>query len=394
MNGGVSDTVTGTSSPYSFAFNVSNLTVSDHDHGLPRHGRRRLGVQHPPSGSAPDLTVTTTLAADFSFSVDDEGNFSLSVSSMTVTAAVDTGNSLNFNVNFGFLGGAVQDGNVDLSAGISISFGGASTSITTSQLNADASNIASNGQSSLVTLSDATNSLSAALPVEFLFDGQDLSRDPMPEIDLTDPNLFSGNSPDVSTQNFANLVNFSNLTATDVLGNLGQLGGWIQQVENSPVFGATIPFTDETMGDVIDLGAVFSDKLITGLVNIQSPDTAPQVLRLRRRRFRRIAGRGDLFRAVHLRRFVRRIRAQPAVVVIHRHGRGGPGAGLPHDPRRLHDERLPRRHLRGRAHVDALSLGRVDDHRQSEPGPGRRRPRSRRASSPSRCSPPPRPWPT
>jgi hypothetical protein len=277
MNDGVTDTVTGTSSPYSFTFDVANFTVSTTTTASLNMGAGASESNIILNGSAPTISVTTTLAADFSFSVDDDNNFSLSVSSMTVTAVVATGNTLNFDVNFGFLGGAVQDGNVNLSAGIGVSFGGASTSITTSQLNTDAANIATNGQSNLVTLSSATDSLTAALPVEFILDGQNLSGTPTPEIDLSDSDLFSGSAPDVSTQNFANVVDFSNLTSTAVFDSLGQLGGWIQQVENSPIFGATIPFTDETVGDVIDLGAVFTDKLMTGLENIQAPETAPQV---------------------------------------------------------------------------------------------------------------------
>lgn len=276
LNSSVTDAVTGTAAPYGFTFNIPNFTASESTSVSLDLGAAAQSSNILIAGTAPTIDVTTSLSADLSFSVDASGNFSVSVTSMTVTASVSTGSTLNFNVDFGFLGGSVQNGTVSLGAGIGVSFGGSSVAVTTSQLNADATDIFTNQHSTLVTLTKSTNSLTAALPVSFTFGGNTLSGTPAPEIDLSMPDVFSGAGPNVSTQNFGNLADFGNLTGVNVLGDLDQLGGWFQQVQNSPVFGATIPFTNTTVGQVIDLGAVFGDRLVSGLVNIQEPSLAPQ----------------------------------------------------------------------------------------------------------------------
>lgn len=217
------------------------------------------------------VSTTTTLGLDFSFNLDSSNNFYIDVSSFSLGAAVSS-STLNFAVDFGFIQGAVQNGSMTLAAGATVAFN--SADITTSALNAaDAS------PGSLVTVTAASNqnSMTAALPLQFTLGGTVISGTPAPEVDLSDTNLLGGQIPTVTTQNFANLANFSNLTSTSMLNQLGSLGNWLESIRSSSLFNSTIPFTNETVGGALDFGAAFTDKVLSGLVNIDTPIEPPQV---------------------------------------------------------------------------------------------------------------------
>ena len=50
-----------------------------------------------------------------------------------------------------------------------------------------------------------------------------------PTIVVTDDDLFSDPAPHFELKNFENLVDFSHISAADVLGLLGRFGDWLDQ---------------------------------------------------------------------------------------------------------------------------------------------------------------------
>ena len=267
MGGGVTFTLqsNGTLTFTAPTLSVATITTTPVDLGS---NALQLNVSAAASAT---VSTTTTLGVDFSFNLDSSNNFYVDVTSFSLGAAVSS-STLNFSVDFGFIQGAVQNGSMTLAAGTTLAFN--TTDITTSILNSADAN-----PGSLVTVTAAANqnSMTAALPLQFTLGGTVLSGTPAPEVDLSDSNLLGGQIPTVTTQNFANLANFANLTSTSMLNQLGSLGNWLESIRSSSLFNSTIPFTNQTVGGALDFGAAFTDKVLSGLVNIDTPTEPPQV---------------------------------------------------------------------------------------------------------------------
>ncbi len=227
-----------------------------------------LNITSSPSVTA--VPVTATLDMNFTFNLDTNNNFYIDVTSFGGTATVSA-TTLNFSVGYGFVSGTVQNGSMTLAAGLDVSFN--TTDVTTALLTSAETN-----PSSLVSVAEATgeNSASATLPVQFSLGGTLISGSPTPEISVADSDLFGGASPSINTQNFGNLVDFTNLTSTSMINQLGGLSNWLEAIRGSSFLSATIPFTSETVGQALDFGAAFSNQIISGLVNIETPTEPPQ----------------------------------------------------------------------------------------------------------------------
>ena len=57
------------------------------------------------------------------------------------------------------------------------------------------------------------------------------------------------------------LLNFNNLSPLCTLGMLKQVGSFLTTFKGSAALSTKIPFTSKTVGDIIDIGNAFTDKL-------------------------------------------------------------------------------------------------------------------------------------
>lgn len=73
---------------------------------------------------------------------------------------------------------------------------------------------------------------------------------------------------DISYSGFDELMPFTNIDATSVMGLLGQVGEWLNQLGGSSALDADIQLAaGTTLGDVLNLGGAFSDGLLGDLLN-------------------------------------------------------------------------------------------------------------------------------
>src|SRR5262249_46937708 len=147
-------------------------------------------------------------------SVDDA--FAVEVHQLEFTAALDT-SDLNASLQVGFLGAGIENGTAKLTA----------------EINVDVTDPVPNEQLTLGRLKSlpvtqlsplhAGGSLDADLPV---FGGSldsDCDRLNQPLLVIHAPDFFSGQAPDIELENFDDLLDFSQVSAGEVLAGLNQL---------------------------------------------------------------------------------------------------------------------------------------------------------------------------
>ncbi|MCP9780196.1 MULTISPECIES: DUF4347 domain-containing protein [Cyanobium] len=187
-----------------------------------------------------------TKAPGEAFFVDFTGA-SLNVSVETPFANKTPGETFDFDVELGMLGGVkVVDGSFDLNANIAFSF--ADPTLT-------ANDILGSAISSLVTVTptasfNATLNVSASLGGESVGSGQigvALTGDAFSEYDI-----------DVTVSN-QSLKNFSNITPGDVVSALSELGNNLQALASSFNLPGGIPFVEDQIADILDFAAQLQD---------------------------------------------------------------------------------------------------------------------------------------
>ncbi len=217
------------------------------------------------------VNVTTSLALSLSFSVDTSTNaFAVTINSSHLSASIAVPN-VSAGVDFGILAGQISGGSLAMTAGLDFqSLSGAGLSI--GQLFGSETSYVG----VLSTSTSASSSLAATLPMTFSLDGQSLTTDPMhlPTVSLADTDPFH-KAPTVTTANFANLINFSNVVPSRLLSLLDNLGSTFGQLSTSSILATPLPFTQTTVGQVLDFGAAFADKVTNGLQTIATPTAAP-----------------------------------------------------------------------------------------------------------------------
>ncbi|MDB5319040.1 MAG: cya 2, partial [Phycisphaerales bacterium] len=170
------------------------------------------------------------------------------------TSDETTGQPLAVDLKVGFLDAKVTDGAFELDAHLSIGLNNPDDDplrhITLSELTG----------TSIGSLLDVEvdGDLRVELPVQVSLAGLTLPATPVIKIESSD--LF-GSVPTVSTENFDKLLDFNNLSALSLLGMLKQVGTFLERFKGSAALSTKIPFTSKTVGDIIDLGNAFTDKL-------------------------------------------------------------------------------------------------------------------------------------
>ncbi len=210
---------------------------------------------------------------------------------------------IDFGVNIGILEAGVKGGSLELGIGLEIEFNNPDNDddgrITRSELDGmlpeELASVNSDGNTNVNT------KLIATLPVEAslgLFSTADLPTQPEIEIAIFGEDLFSGNFIDTITSNdakmvcdnldhpsdegpsricfhdFKELLDFRGWTSDGFLGLMVQLGDWLGQFKDTPVFDTKIPFTkNTTVGDALDLGTAFAEKVLHVLVDDEGVPT-------------------------------------------------------------------------------------------------------------------------
>ena len=65
---------------------------------------------------------------------------------------------------------------------------------------------------------------------------------------------------------FKELLDFRGWTSDGFLGLMVQLGNWLEQFKDTPVFETKIPFTkNTTVGDALDVGTAFAERVLNVL---------------------------------------------------------------------------------------------------------------------------------
>ncbi|WP_428938046.1 hypothetical protein [Fontivita pretiosa] len=241
-----------------------------------------LGLNFTSSGK---VDLSTRLNLDFSFGVNlapnlsDAEAFFIRVNDLSAGARVSagqipvkapivdddadltmTGEAINVEVNLGFLGARIVNGAVKLDASVRIDVQNPDADdagrITLTELTGTSI-------SSLLDVS-AAGTLDVNLPFRVSLAGVKSEAEPVLKISSSD--LF-GSAPQVTTENFDRLLDFRNISASNMLALLRQLAAGLGRISDSPVFDVPIPFTSKSLGEAIDFAASATTKLTDPLVD-------------------------------------------------------------------------------------------------------------------------------
>ncbi|NBB77971.1 MAG: LEPR-XLL domain-containing protein, partial [Verrucomicrobia bacterium] len=166
---------------------------------------------------------------------------------------------LNFGINVGFLEASVDGGSVNFEQTVDISLanpdGDAGNRITRSEFESTA-------LENLVDVSVDTASFTATLPVSASLDG--LTPVGTPRVELSSDDLLAS-PPSVSFVDFDGFVDFTSLDASSMVNLLTDLVDLLTRFEESAFLDTQIPFTDLQIGQVVQMGGILNDQVLTHL---------------------------------------------------------------------------------------------------------------------------------
>jgi hypothetical protein len=231
--------------------------------------------------------VTLTAAADFHLTFGFDKTAGLSANEqffirapqpLSITATISAPD-VNVSAKVGFVQVAIQHGTLALNGGLQVGFNNpdmdAKGNITLAELQGTT-------VGALVNITPS-GSLTAKLPAHAkvgTFEVTGTLAGAGPRIELNDTDLFSGTVPAPTLVGFTDLSNFTNLTPSNVVGLLNQIGSGLQglssflDVEQKVAGG--IPFIKDKLDKVIDFTQVltgFSRQLFD--VVVAAPNLAP-----------------------------------------------------------------------------------------------------------------------
>ncbi len=165
--------------------------------------------------------------------------------------------SFDLDGNLGFLSMGVQDGSFNVAADVEIAL----TDPTDGDGKITLSDIAGTSLAGLSS-SSATGSLAADLPVVASIGSFNATATAMPRILISDGELFDSTAPDVTFQDFDQLLGFSSFDSGSILAILRSLSSRLKEIGDSSAFNFNVPFTGKRLGDALDLGLDFVDTLV------------------------------------------------------------------------------------------------------------------------------------
>lgn len=194
------------------------------------------------------------LDIDFAFGVNltpglaNSEAFFVQFNNLSANAEVQASN-LNLGMNVGFLGANVSNGSLNLNAKVQVGLNDPN-----SDGNITLSEIQGTTFSNLVSVTP-TGSINATLPVTTDLAGLNAVNS---TVTIADSNIFNDPAPSVNVANFDNLLKFKNITPTDVIGLLNQIGDTLQTASPGWNLPNGIPFLEENINKLVDFSDVFS----------------------------------------------------------------------------------------------------------------------------------------
>ena len=201
-----------------------------------------------------EFTFDFTIGFDLLSITDIDKAAFIQVHEVSARAYVQT-YDLNASLNIGFLEAAIKDGRIELDTKLEAVFVDPNIDgrLTLGELKATAF-------TDLVDLS-LTGSLQASLPLSASLGGFSTSMNSPPTIGVSDTALFDTDLPDVTLQNFEQILDFSSFDADSILAMLRSLATRFRELGSSSAFNFQIPFTEKRLGDALDMGLDFVDAL-------------------------------------------------------------------------------------------------------------------------------------
>ena len=219
-----------------------------------------------------NVQVQTQLNFNFQFGMNLAAGltpaqaFFIRTSTLAACAAVDV-TGLNAGARIGILAAQVQNGSANLNACVNVGFQnpGPRGTITLSQMQ-------STPLADLVALTPS-GIMSASLPVRATLGNWTVPGNPV--IQVTTPNLFNGNPPDVALTGAPDLPNFTNITPHTLLSLFHHLGDRLDQFSDSSLFaGVEIPFAqNRTLSDVFDFASAYRNRMLRWLERVDGTTT-------------------------------------------------------------------------------------------------------------------------
>jgi Ca2+-binding RTX toxin-like protein len=176
-----------------------------------------------------------------------------------------SGPPLEFELNLGFLKGAIHDGSLKLDAKLHLNVvnpdDDANNHITLAELTG-------NSIDSLLDV-DVDGDLQADLPFEFSLPG--FAPDAQPVIHIRSDDLFD-EPPQVIPENFEHLFDFNHLSPAAIFALIRQFADAAGSISHSGPLQIPIPLTSKTLGDAVDFGAAMTDKFADLLADPNDPN--------------------------------------------------------------------------------------------------------------------------
>ncbi|HEY6563444.1 MAG TPA: hypothetical protein VIY86_03060, partial [Pirellulaceae bacterium] len=228
-----------------------------------------LGLGNSAAGAGLDVSLTAQVVGelnlDFTLGVDmarlgDPGEaFFIIVNNFSATVRVNLYDA-DISFKLGFLEAGIQDGVIVASATLT-------AGLKDPDLDGHLSlhELRDTSFSDLVGLS-FSSSVDAELPIHASVGGFSTSTTTPPTILVSDSDLLGGSLPDVTLQNFDQILDFTSFDADSILAMLRALAERLRGMGQTSAFNFEIPFTGKRLGDAVDLGLDFVDTLtsITG----------------------------------------------------------------------------------------------------------------------------------
>lgn len=200
--------------------------------------------------AAQAVSVTGGIASQLGFSVTKDGTFSFHVSDLDVTVGV-TGSALTTTGRLGFLEVGLESGNVSLAATAESQIA-TPLSFTTAALTSDPG----------ISFTPS-GTLAATLPLAATVGGYTTTVGSLPAITLTSTNLFADLGTVVTANAaFADIAGFGLFSADEMLGTIRDAGSLFGRIAERTELATPIPFSDSTIGGLLDLAAAFDQALV------------------------------------------------------------------------------------------------------------------------------------
>ncbi len=230
-----------------------------------------MGLRLP---SAVPVGVVSTFSMDFSFGfqLDSASTFFVRTGNITFETSVAEA-TLSFPMDVGFIGTEVFGGRIDLDAAVVLDLNPSDHNVrgTITREEFEGTSIESLASPRIIA-----DRLDVSLPVQAKLG--DFATTPSESVALLHASdLFSGAAPGVSFQGFDELIQFTRVSPTEVLGMLQKVRDWLGTLETRLSGELTVPFVqDLTTKQLFDLATAFQDGALRPVtVSIEEASSDP-----------------------------------------------------------------------------------------------------------------------